>query len=890
MVFSDPPYPRDWETDALLSDGSTVRIRPIRPDDRERLVQFHGRQSPQSIYFRYFSPHPRLSSKELDHLTHLDYRTRMAFVAIVADQLVGVARYEGWVKEGALHADAAEALEAGELDAEVSFFVDDDFQGRGLGTLLLEYLAAAGRYQGLRGFDALVLPENYGMLRVFRRAGFEVKTGYEQGVIKVALGIHVTAEASAAIDARERAAQARSVARLLEPTSLAVIGAGRHPDSVGHRLARSLVAVGFAGTVQVVSKHADSVAGLEPVRKVADLEAPVDLAIICVPAAEVLETAQSCIDLAVAGLLVISGGFSDLGPEGAAEQEALVELVRRNGLRIIGPNAFGVANTNPAIKLQALFMPVPVPVGEVGLLSQSGPLGAALLSVFERAGTGISSFTALGNRADVSVNDLLQYWSADPRTAVIALYLENFGNFQKFTRIARAVSRTKPIVAVAPIEGDRGDLVRQAGVVVVSEVGELAAQARVAVTQPVPAGRRVVIVSNASSVARLCVAACRREGLEVVLPGDGSDADWESGDQPVPDVDWVRVGDAERLVATGDALRPDYERAVVAAAVSADVDVVMVALVPVPGLSSSTLAGLLDRIDQAVAKPMVAVGLTGVALSEVARLPLFDFPEQAAKALGRWVDYGLWRARPEGAPLNVPALEEVTDALEALTAVPAEEHHTLEPLEVNEFLRRCGVSFAATRIAYTSGEAVEAANALGYPVALKAGDLSQRLAGEAGGVALDVRDANQLAASFNRMIETVPGFVPALVQQMMPTGRHLAIEARQDSSSGASLTLTVRSDGAGAVPLRRVLLLPATDADVARLVGEVAEVEALNRGGAGALEELVSCVAAAVGALPGLARVELNPVLVSDEGAVAVDASIEVRRFERDPLAEVRHL
>ena len=229
MASSDPPYPKEWETDALLSDGSTVRIRPISPGDRELLVDFHGRQSPQSIYFRYFSPHPRLSDKELDHLTTLDYRTRMAFVAVVADRLVGVARYEGWSTDRAVALTAA--LDAGALDAEVSFFVDDGFQGRGLGTLMLEYLAAAGRYHGISGFVAHVLPENYGMLRVFRRAGFAVRTGFEEGVIKVALGIDVTAEASAAIDARERAAQAKSIARILEPSSVAVIGAGRHRDS-----------------------------------------------------------------------------------------------------------------------------------------------------------------------------------------------------------------------------------------------------------------------------------------------------------------------------------------------------------------------------------------------------------------------------------------------------------------------------------------------------------------------------------------------------------------------------------------------------------------------------------------------------------------------------------
>ncbi len=887
--MSHPPYPQEWETDALLSDGSTVRIRPIRPDDRRMLIDFHGRQTPESIYFRYFSPHPRLSERELEHLTNIDYRTRMAFVAVVAERLVGVARYEGRTKDPSV--ELADVPVSGEMEAEVAFFVDGDFQGRGLGTLLLEYLAAAGRHHRVRGFVASVLPENYGMLRVFRRAGFDVKTSFEEGVIQVQLGIDVTPAASAAIEARERVAQAKSVARMLEPSSVAVIGAGRHPDSVGHRLAFSLVSADFAGRVQVVSRHASEIAGVSTVSSVAELTAPVDLAVICLPAADVLAAVEQCIALGVAGLLVISGGFADVGIEGALEQRRLVELVRGNGLRLIGPNAFGVANTDPDLRLRALFLPVSVPVGEVGLLSQSGPLGAALLAVFERAGTGVSSFAALGNRADVSVNDLLQYWAFDPRTSVIGLYLENLGNFGKFTRLAQVISRTKPIVAVAPLDADRSELVRQSGVVLVSEVSELAAQARVAVTQAVPNGRRVVIVSNASSVARLCVAACRSAGLDVVVPGDSSSTPVVLDDLEAEAIDWVRVGDTERAAVTPPAAPLDYERTVVAAAVSSDVDSVLVALVPTPGLAMEDVAILLDRIDDAVAKPMVVVGLSGVSPRSFPRLPVFDFPEQAAKALARWSDYGVWRGTDRGRSLELEQPAAVAAELDRLTVGHPAAARLLEREPAERLLGLCGVDLAPSRAVLDATSAAIAAEELGYPVALKAGDGSRRLAGEAGGVALDLRGPDQVRSAFGRMADLVDGFLPAIVQPMMPTGHHVAIEVRQDVDGGSRLALAVRGDGIASTTSRKLLLLPATSQEVEALVDTVAfSGTGITAQGRHALRRTVANLAAAVASFPSLVRIDVNPVLVSEQRAVAVDVVVEVQRFERDPLAEVRHL
>ncbi len=852
--MADDSYPSGWETSAILSDGATVQLRPIRPDDRERLRSFHDRQSPESVYLRFFSYRPHLSERELDFFTNVDYERRMAFVAVLGDELVAVARYETLSDQNV---------------AEIAFFVDDRHHGRGLATLMLEYLAAAGRRRGLDGFTASVLPENYGMLGVFRKAGFEVSTGFDDGAIAVTLGIAVTDEATAAIEARERQAQAQSVARLLEPESIAVIGVSRRPDSVGQTLLRHLIAAPFVGSLQVVNRSGGTIAGLPALHRVEDLDGPVDLAIVVAQAAEVEEIVAACARKGVGGLVVVSAGFAETGEAGLELQRRLVEQVRRNGLRLIGPNAFGVANTDPAINLRALFLPVEILPGPVGLLSQSGPLGAALLAEFARTNVGVSTFAAVGNRADVSVNDLLQYWATDDRTSAIALYLENVGNVAKFTRLARAISMLKPIITVAPANDDLCELLTQSGVLLVGEVAELAEQAALAIQQPVPKGSRVVVVSNASSVARLATAACRGEGLEVVTP--------------------ALVGDADNVLVDQQAEADDYERLAVQAAVSAQVDAVFLAFVPTAKLPLRELSALLTRLNRAVDKPMVATGLTGLGQTDVPGLPVFDFPERAAKALGRWSTFGAWRRRERGPSIEMQNEQEIAESVASLLGQAPEV--SLSRQEAENLLTTIGVDHAPSAEAATLEDALKGAAARGYPVAMKAGGVADRLAGEAGGTALDLQDDQQLEAAFRRMSDLLPGFLPALIQPMVATGPHLRIELVQDTDTGARLTIGKGGHGSDRFPPAAVQVLPAGTIEIADLGEGPWLADLLSQTGCGeALNDLLMNLAGAAGISPEIHRLELNPVLLAEDRAVAVEVEIELRRVERSPLEELRHL
>ncbi len=436
MASAEPAplaYPERWETDAVLADGGTVHLRPVRPDDAERVKAFHARQSRESIYFRYFSPMPKLSHRELDRLTRVDYVTRMAFVALLGDDVIGMASYDIWRSSN---------------EAEVAFIVDDAHQGRGLATVLLEYLIVAARECGLEGLTAQVLPTNRRMLSVFHHAGFEVSSTFDEGIIEVRLGLEPTPEATALIEERERLSEARSIQRLLWPESIAVIGADRERGGIGHEVFRNLVAQGFEGPVFPVNPSGGHVASVRSYVSVLDIPDEVDVAVVAVPAPAILDVVGECARKRVRGLVIISAGLDDLEIDGRPGQEVIVERALRSGMRVIGPESLGVINTAPQSRMMATFADVHVDPGVVGFLTQSGTLGIAALERAYRMGIGISAFVDIGSRPDVSGNDLLQYWSQDENTAVVLLYLESFGNPRKFTRIARRMARQKPIVAV----------------------------------------------------------------------------------------------------------------------------------------------------------------------------------------------------------------------------------------------------------------------------------------------------------------------------------------------------------------------------------------------------------------------------------------------------------
>jgi acyl-CoA synthetase (NDP forming)/RimJ/RimL family protein N-acetyltransferase len=864
-------YPAHWETDVVLGDGSVVHLRPIRPDDRERLRRFHGRQSRESIYSRYFRFRPELSEDELTRLTHLDYRDRMAFVALLGEELVAVARYERWPDSDR---------------AEVAFFVDDAHNGKGLATIMLEYLAAAARSAGLAGFTASILPENVRMLAVFRRAGFDVRTRFEEGVIEVELGIELTPQTSAAIDERDRLSQARSVARLLRPGSVAVVGVNRRRGRVGRELYESIRAGGFTGPVFAVNQAADEIDGQVAYRSVADIPDEVDLAVLAVPAGAVEATVEGCVDKRVTGLVVVSSGFAETGPEGAERERRLVALARRHGVRLIGPGAFGVVNTDPTVSLNALFVPVRPAPGRVALLSQSGPLGAAVLEQLRRANVGVSSFVGVGNRADVSVNDLLQYWSLDESTDVVLLYLESYGNLRKLGAIARAVSATKPVVAVRPSGGPDGlyHLLVQAGVIVVDSVAEMAEVARVATARRPPDGDRVAVVSNASSVARLAAGAARRAGLQVVVPRDLAAV---GGDGPVlvDDTDAVSLQDRAGVEGCEPVLR--------AAASSGEVDAVVAAIVPTLDLAPEAVARLLEAVAGAAPVPVLSAGLLDEDQAPFREVPAYVFPEDAVRPLGHLARWVRWRRRPRGEVVSLSAGE--AEAARSLAAglLGGDAVRVLDPLaEAPAFLRALGLPVARSEVVASGDEAVAAADGLGYPVALKAGGMRRRSVGEGGGTALDLHSAGAVAGAHRRMRRHLGGQAMALavVQEMVPVGPTVSVELEQDPQQGAFVRLGVGGAVAAAVPAGIPRIIPVSDLDAGEQIDRSGVGQLVDRTGRHHLCRLVQALSALAVAVPELSLVRLNPVMVSASGATAVDVEAVLRPWPRDPLAEVRHL
>src|SRR5918998_2013879 len=501
--------------DVLLADGTAVRLRPIRPRDADALVALHSRFSERTRYLRYFSPYPRIPERDLRRFVNVDHRDREAFVVVLGGEIIAVGRYE--------------RLRADSPDAEVAFVVEDAHQGRGIGSVLLEHLADAARRAAISRFVAEVLPQNGGMLRVFSDFGYQVQRQYADGVVHLSFPIAPTDRSREVQESREHRTEAKSIARLLSPRGVAVYGASASGQGIGAAILGHIRDGGFPGTIVPVHRSAERVAGLPAYRSASDARVPVDLALVAVPPDAVTDALRDAAAAGASGLVVVSAGFAEAGPEGAAAQRALIEAAHGAGLRVVGPNCLGIANTHPDVRLNATLAPTLPAAGRVGFFSQSGALGVALLAEADRRGLGLSSFVSAGNRAAVPGHDLLQYWQDDPGTDLVLLYLETFGNPRKFARIARRMSRVKPVVAVASATrppGLAGDLpgpdakavtalFARSGVIRVDTVAELFDVGILLAHQPLPAGRRVGVVGNSSALSGLAVAACRAHDLDV---------------------------------------------------------------------------------------------------------------------------------------------------------------------------------------------------------------------------------------------------------------------------------------------------------------------------------------------------------------------------------------
>ncbi len=881
-------YPKRWESDVVLADGGTVHLRPVRRDDGDGLLGLYTRLSQESLYLRFFSPVPAPTARQIEALTTVDYARRFALVAELGEDIVAIARFD--------------RLGDGE-DAEVAFTVQDDQQGRGLGTILLEHLAGVARELGLRRFVASTLPSNSRMLQVFTDAGFQVRRHLDGGVFELSFPVAVTPASVEAERAREHVAEAHSVARLLAPSSVAVVGASRRAGTIGHALLRNLLQGDFAGPVYPINPRATSVAGVRAYPSVEAVPDAVDLAIIAVPAAEVLDVARDCARKRVAGLVVITAGFAELGSPGAGSEHELVQLARRNGMRLIGPNCMGIVNTHPDVRLLATFAPFAPAPGRIAFASQSGGLGIELLGRASSAGLGISTFVSMGNKADISSNDLIQYWDDDPETDVILLYLESFGNPQKFARLARDVSRRKPIVAVKAGRSAAGEratsshtaalaapdvavdaLFRQAGVIRVDAIDELFDVGTLLRAQPLPGGPRVGIVTNGGGPGIVAADACSAAGLEVPELSSGTQDELRA---------FLSVDAAVRnpidLVASGTAAQ--YEHSVRLLLGDADVDAVIVLFVPPLVTRAEDVAEAVVRAAAGTEKPVLTsfLGRRGTlellpSAADARPVPNFTGPEAAAAALGHAARLGAWRRRPAG---HVPALPDLDleRARKLVAAALAEEPGGawLDAPRADTLLETVGVPVTRSRFTADADEAARVASEFSGPTALKAASPRLVHKSDRGGVHLDLATPDAVRAAFTAMQDALGDEMGgAVVQPMVPAGVETIVGITRDPLFGSLVLFGMGGFQAELLRDTALRILPLTDIDAHELVRSLRASPLLfgyrhtPRVDVAALESLLLRVAQLAEAAPEIAELDANPVIVSAAGAVAVDVKVRL--------------
>ncbi|HTX32724.1 MAG TPA: GNAT family N-acetyltransferase, partial [Solirubrobacteraceae bacterium] len=817
-------YPRDREAEIVLRDGSTVHVRPVREGDDPGMRQFLSSVSPESTAFRFFGI-PDLNWV-LRWSLDVDYADRFAVVAESGDprQIVAHAAY---VREG------PEA-------AEVAFLVADAWQGQGISTVLLAHIAEVAQRHGITTFTAEVLPANHRMIEVFRESGFPVELRSSPDEIHVEMPTSLSADALARFEERDRIAAVAAVRSFLEPRAVAVIGASRRRGTVGGEILHNLVSAGFAGTVYAVNRQADSVQSLPAYHSVGDIPTHVDLAVVAVPAEEVAEVARECGAAGVRALLVISAGFAEVGEGGAQRQRELVEICRSCGMRLVGPNCLGILNTAPSVSLNATFAPHQAAPGRIGFMSQSGGLGIAIVEAASRLGIGLSAFVSVGNKADLSGNDFLDYWEQDPNTEVALMYLESFGNPRKFGRIAPRFARKKPLLVVKSgrsAAGARatsshtgallsasdvtvGALFEQAGVIRTDTLHELFAVGALLSAQPVPAGDRVAIVTNAGGPGILCADACQADGVDVpVLPAEVQErlAEFLPASASVTNpVDMIATATAEH-----------YRRVLKTLIESEACDAILAIFVPPLVTEAADVARAIREVAETQARvPIAAVFMSAegppseLASSQV-RVPGYEFPEEAARAVALAAKHGRWRSKPEGRRI-VPVHTHPERAAAIISQALAQGAGWLGPTEVAGLLEAHGLPVVPTVIVPDAKAAAARSAEVGLPVALKATGPGLIHKSDVGGVRLGLKTpkavraaATEITASVAAAREKLSGFI---VQPMVPAGVELIVGVVHDPSFGPVVACGAGGTTAELVKDVVVRLAPLTDVDASEMI------------------------------------------------------------------------
>ena len=884
--------------DVVLRDGSTVRIRVMRPSDEAGLCALLSSLSDESRWLRFYcNQNSTAIAAEAHREANLDQAFGLVACSGDGERVVGHAFY----------------AVVSEQRAEVAFTIANDFQGRGLGSILLGQLAQVASANGIEIFEAEVVAANHRMLHVFRASGFPIEVNAKAGQLHVVFPTSFTAEARKQFERRESIAAVNALKLFFEPRAVAVIGASRQRGTIGGEIFHNLLSYGFNGPVYPVNPAATIIENVETYPTIEAVPGPVDLAVIVVPAAHVIEVAAACARKGVKALVVISAGFSEIGQEGKARQAELLSVCRSGGMRLIGPNCMGIANTDPAVLLDATFAPGIPPRGRVGFSSQSGALGLAIMEFANSLGLGISTFVSVGNKADISGNDLLRYWESDDDTDVILLYLESFGNPKKFSEIARRVGRKKPIAVVKSGRSAAGAratsshtgaliaasdvtvdaLFRQAGVVRTDTLAELFDVASLLANQPLPNGRRVGIITNAGGPAILCADACEARGLEVpVLSQDSQTrlrAFLPAGASVGNPVDMIASAPAEH-----------YRQAIEIVGEDENVDSLIVIFTPPLVTRADDVARCIieavEHIDQD--KPLLTVFLSAQEAPRELRagkacIPSYSFPETAAIALSRATRYRQWRDRRETFPARFEDIR-ADEAAAVVAAALARGDGWLTPDEVAKICACYGLPLVEQRVVTSVEDAAAAADEIGGAIALKAIAPGLVHKTEAGAVRLHLNGAEAVRAAAREMSERLSpsGFV---VQKMMAKrGVEMLVGVVHDPQFGP-----VVACGAGGVQVEllkdvSVRLTPLAKEDASEMIREL-KTYPLLRGFRGsvpcdvaALEDGLLRVGAMVEDLLQIAELDCNPFVVHETGATILDARIRVTAVEPRPLMGVR--
>jgi acetate---CoA ligase (ADP-forming) len=901
MLISNPDLKslHSFSRDVLLRDGAVLRMRALRQDDRVSLIALFKRCSPETIRYRFLRMITALPISLLDEMLAVDGEKHVALVVTQGEdedeKIVAVGAY------------VAEDNRPGV--AEVSFLVEDAMQRRGIGTVLLDTLAEAARTHNITRFSADVLADNRLMLSVFRKAGYALSSNISYGVTHLEFPIQRSEVAEARRDAQEAEAERASLRAIFEPRTIAVVGASRDPASVGGALFRNLLRWGFTGTIYPVNPAATSIAGVRAYAGITELPEAPELVFIAIPASSVIEVARQCAAAGAQALCVLSAGFAETGKED--DQTELLNVCRASGMRLVGPNCMGLVNTSGDVRMLGTFAPADPPEGNVAMSSQSGALGLALMTQSGALGLGVSSFISVGNKADVSGNDLLQYWEDDEATDVILLYLESFGNPRRFARIARRVSRAKPIVAVksgrtaagaraasshtaALASSDKAAdaLFAQTGIIRVDTLADFFFVARLLASQPIPKGNRLCILTNGGGPGIIAADAAIAAGLEVPALSEETQAKLRA---VLPSA--ASVSNPIDVIANSGT--EEYRACLEILCNDPDFDALLVIFIPPLATSTREVAQALSDILASrpnLEIPVAAVffdphsSVISVPVSEQMgdapkkrSVPVYTFPENALVALGAAVRYGMWRAASIGSIVEIPI--DRAEAQRVLAANPS--GGWLSQPDVAALLGAVGIEILTAKTVRSAEEAAAAAREIGQPVAMKVLEPAVLHKSDVGGVILNVTPS-EAANAHNRLAAQLAAhdiaLAAAVVMPMAKAGVEVLAGVTHDPVFGP---LVAFGSGGFLVELLDDVVfrvLPLTDRDASEMISSTRAYRLLKgyRGSPpadiSAVEKLLLQLGALAEAVPQIAEVDLNPVIVhpAGEGITMIDARVRL--------------